>query len=244
MHRTLPHSTQAEDPQDPPRGPAHDKDEWASQRKKDVHRRRHSQCHLLCPLQGEGFRYQFTENHVQEGDQAKGDADRNAVRVHQHMRDPLQELEALDEMGNHGLADPAQRKADDGDAELHAVDDFVQVAVQSLQNASADAARSDELLDAGLTDADQRKFGSGKESVGRYQGYDQQNPEQHKCDHLRANFNISKLFSHFSSVTGSYNRCSSGAMFRHEFSIESSLNAANSRALACISGPLKATLKK
>ena len=118
----------------------------------------------------------------------------------------LAEEEALDEMGDHGLPDPAEGKADHGDAELHTVYDFVQVAVQSLQNASADATRSDELLDAGLTDADQRKFGSGKESVGRYQGYNQQNPEQHKCDHLRANFNISKLFSHFSSVTGSYNR--------------------------------------
>jgi hypothetical protein len=89
------------------------------------------------------------------------------------VRDTLQELEALNEVRDHRLADPAEGEADHGDAELHTVYDFVQVAMQSLQNARADAARSDELLYAGLTDADQRKFGSGKESVGRYQGYDQ-----------------------------------------------------------------------
>src|SRR5438067_812358 len=102
-------------------------------------------------------------------------------------------------MGDHGFTDPAEGKADHGDAKLHTVYHFVQVAVQSLQNARADAARSDELLDTGLTDTDQRKFGSGKESVGRYQGYNQQDPEQHKCDHLRANFNISKHISQVSS---------------------------------------------
>jgi hypothetical protein len=150
-------------------------------------------------LQGKRFWHQFAEDHVHEGDQTEGDADGNAVGIDEYVRNTLQELEAFDEMSDHGLADPAEGEADDGDAELHTVDDFVQVAVQSLQNTSADAAGSDQLLDAGLTDTDQGKFGSGKEGVGRYQSYYQQDPEQHKGDHLRANFNISGLLPLFSS---------------------------------------------
>src|SRR5581483_11662686 len=119
----------------------------------------------------------------------------NSVSVDENMGDSLQELEALNEMGDHGFADPTEGEADHGYAQLHPVDDFVQIAVQPLQDAGADAASAYELLDAGFADADQRKFGCGEEGVGRHQGYDQQDPEQHKCDHLRVNFNISGLVS-------------------------------------------------
>jgi hypothetical protein len=115
------------------------------------------------------------------------------------VRYALQELEAFDEMRDHGLTDPAEGKADHGDAKLNTVYYFIQIAVQSLQNSCADTPRANELLNAGFTDAYQRKFSSSKESIGRYQGYDQQDPEQHKSDHLRANFNISGLLSLFSS---------------------------------------------
>ena len=88
-----------------------------------------------------------------------------------------------DDLGQHRLADPAEREADDGDAKLHAVDDFIQVAVQFLDDAGADAAGVDELLDPGLADADQRKLRGRKESVGRHQQQDQKYPQQHKSDH-------------------------------------------------------------
>ena len=94
---------------------------------------------------------------MQEGDQAEGDANSDAVGVNQDVRNTLEKLETLDEMGDHGLADPAEGKADHGDAELHTVYDFVQVAVQSLQNARADAARSDELRAWLQSAADKRR---------------------------------------------------------------------------------------
>src|SRR6185437_10008414 len=173
MDRALAHPAQTEYPEYPPRGTPHYEDQRPGQGQPDIHRRGYGQGHLLCPLQGEGLRHQFAEDDVHEGDQTKSDTDGDAMGVDKEVRDTLQKLEALNEMGDHRLADPAQGKADHGDAELHTVYDFVQVAVQSLQNASAYAARSDELLDAGLTDRDQRKFGSGKKSIGRYQGYDE-----------------------------------------------------------------------
>ena len=41
--------------------------------------------------------------------------------------------------------------------------------MKSLNDAGADAAGFDELLDAGIPHTHQRKFGRGKESVGRHQ---------------------------------------------------------------------------
>src|SRR6185312_2548590 len=193
MHRALPHAAKAEDSEHPACGPAHYEDQRPGQGQPYVHGSRYRQGHLLCPLQGKRFWHQLAQDHVHESDETEGDADGYAVGVNQDVRDTLQELEALNEMGDHRLADPAQGEADHGDAELHTVYDLVQIAVQSLQNAGADAAGPNELLNTGLTNADQRKFSSGKESVGRYQGYDQQDPEQHKGDHLGANFNISAL---------------------------------------------------
>ena len=61
-----------------------------------------------------------------------------------------------------------------------------------MNGAGADAAGFDELLDTGLADADQGKFGGGKESVGCDQEQDQKHPQQHKGDHGMANSNIPK----------------------------------------------------
>jgi hypothetical protein len=41
----------------------------------------------------------------------------------------------------------------------------------------------DQLLYAGITDADQSKLGGGEEGIGRDQEQDQKDPEQHKSDH-------------------------------------------------------------
>src|SRR5581483_2666884 len=107
----------------------------------------------------------------------------NSMRVNKDVRDLLQEPQSLDEMGDHRLADPAERKADDGDAQLDAGHHFVQIAMKSLQDTGADTTGLDKLLNTGFADADQRELGSGKEGIGRNQGDDQQYPEQHKSNH-------------------------------------------------------------
>ena len=53
----------------------------------------------------------------------------------------VDEAHALHQAGDHRLADPAQGQADHGDAELNAVDDFVEMLVQALHDARADASR-------------------------------------------------------------------------------------------------------
>jgi len=68
--------------------------------------------------------------------------------------------------------------------------------VQLLNNAGADTAGFDELLNAGFANAYQGEFGRGKERVGCDQEQDQKHPDQHKCDHGWGNSNISKAVPH------------------------------------------------
>ena len=103
------------------------------------------------------------------GDQAESDGDCNSVGIHQCVRDLLQELEALDKMRHHGFADPAQGQADHGYAELNAVDYLIKVAVQPLEDAGADTTGFYELLDAGITHADQGELRSSEKGVCRHQ---------------------------------------------------------------------------
>ena len=117
------------------------------------------------------------------GDQAEGDGDGDGMGIDRGVRHSVDELHAFHQAGDHGLADPAQGKADHGDAQLNAVHDFVEVLVQALHDARANASRCDELLDAGIAHAHQGEFGCREEGIGRHQEKDQKDPEQHKGDH-------------------------------------------------------------
>ncbi len=109
--------------------------------------------------------------------------DGDAVGVDRGVRNLLHEAEGFHQAGDHGFADPAQGEADHGDAELHAVDDFVEMLMEALDDAGADAAGVDELLDAGVADADQGELRSREERIGRHQEKDQEHAEQHEGDH-------------------------------------------------------------
>ena len=62
-------------------------------------------------------------------------------------------------------------------------DDFVEMLVETLDNASADTSGVNELLNAGIPHADERKFSGGEERIGCYQEEDQEDPKQHIGDH-------------------------------------------------------------
>ena len=53
----------------------------------------------------------------------------------------MDKLHPFDQARDHGLADPAEGQADHGDAELNAVYDFVEMLVEALHDAGADASR-------------------------------------------------------------------------------------------------------
>src|SRR5208283_328885 len=70
-----------------------------------------------------------------------------------------------------------------GDSELNSVNDFVQMLVEALHDPGADAPGINELLDAGIADANQGELGGCEECIGCHQEKDQKDPEQHKGDH-------------------------------------------------------------
>ena len=119
----------------------------------------------------------------QVGDQAEGDHDGDAVGIDRRVWHFVHETEGLDQARYHGFADPAESQADDRDTELNAVDDFVEMLMEALDDTGAGASRFDELLNAGIANADQGEFRGGKKRICRHQEKDQEHPEQHKGDH-------------------------------------------------------------
>jgi hypothetical protein len=167
-------------------GAAHEEEDGAGEGEEGLHGSCDGEGDLLGALQGQGFRHQFAQNHVQVGDHAEGDGDGDGMGVDRGVRHPVDELQAFDQAGNHGFADPAQGQTDHGDAQLDAVHDLVETLMQALHDARANAPRFDELLDAGIAHTHQGEFGCREEGIGRHQEKDQEDPEQHKSDHGRA----------------------------------------------------------
>ncbi len=174
----------AEKPQDQAAGSAHEKKHGAGEGEERFHRSGHGQGDLLGALQGQRLRNEFAQQNVQVSDQAESDGDSDAVSIDRGVRNFLNETERFNETRDHGFADPAQGEADHGDAELNAVDDFVETLMQALDDAGAAAAGFDELLDAGVANADQREFRSREKRIRCHQEKDQEHAEQHEGDHL------------------------------------------------------------
>ena len=112
-------------------------------------------------------------------DQGEGNGNGDSVRVHGEMRKALQVAYVTDQARDHRLTDPAQRKTDHRDAQLHAVYNFIQIGVQALDDTGADSSGFNQLLDACIADTHERKFSRREERVRRYQKQDQKDPEQH-----------------------------------------------------------------
>ena len=183
VHGTFPDPARAQRPQHPAGRPAHDEEQRAGQGKEDIHGRRHRQRHLLGALQGQRFGDQFAQDDVQAGDQDEGDEDCNPVSVNRGVGKVLNRTQH--HLGQQRLTHPAQGQADDGDSQLDAVDHFVQIAVQLLHDAGADAPGRDQLLNTGITHADQGELRGSEESVGRHQEQDEEHPQQHVGNHGR-----------------------------------------------------------
>src|SRR4029077_1419966 len=97
-----------------------------------------SESDLLGSLQGEGLGDELAQDHVHVSDQGERNGDRDGVGVDSNMGQALDDGQATDETGDHGLANPSQGKANHGDTELDAIDDFVEMLVETLDNAGAD----------------------------------------------------------------------------------------------------------
>src|ERR1700691_4081500 len=187
----------SEDAKNVARHLTHGIDKRTSEGEENFHGGGDCKSDLLATFQGQGLWDQFAEDHVEAGDQTESDDQGDTVGVNRGVGNLIYKAEAFNDAADDGFADPAEGQADDGDAELNAVDDFVEVAVQLLDNAGTDAAGFDELLDAGLANADQGEFGGGEERIGCDQQQDKKHLQQHVGKHRLGNSNIPKEVLHF-----------------------------------------------
>ncbi len=75
--------------------------------------------------------------------------------------------EAEEYLGDGGFANPAEGEAGEGDAELDGGEELVDGVLELVDGAGAGTSVGDELLDAGLTDADEGELRGHKEAVGQ-----------------------------------------------------------------------------
>ena len=82
-------------------------------------------------------------------------------------------------------ASPIQPRARlaDGDAELHGVEDLIQLLMELLDGARANTVRGDHLLQPGLADADQGEFGGHEERVCRDEQNHRYDPQHNESNH-------------------------------------------------------------
>ncbi len=86
-------------------------------------------------------------------------------------------------MGDGGFADPAQGQAADGDAELHGVQDLIQLLMELLDGARTNTMRGDHLVQPGLAHAHQGEFGGHEERVCRDEQDDRYDPQHNEGNH-------------------------------------------------------------
>ena len=111
----------------------------------------------------------------------KGEDDATSVGVDLGVRQ-VDESGSKD-VGHGGFADPAQGQAGQGDAKLHGVDELVELLMQLLDGARADAVRRNQLLQPGFAHADQGELGGHKERVGRDQQDHRHDAQHHEGNH-------------------------------------------------------------
>ena len=155
--------------QDDLSGSGHESQERRGDGHENVHRAGNRQRNSLGALQRDGLGNDLAQNHHQIGDQHERSRDRNTVRVKLRVRKRTEQR--LQHVRHRSLADPAQAEAGNRHSKLHCVEDVVELLMQLLDGARADAVRRNHLLQSRLADAHQSEFRGHEERVG----CDQQN---------------------------------------------------------------------
>ncbi len=133
---------------------------------------------LLGALQCDGLGNDFAEDHDQIGDQDEGNDDGNPMRVKLRMGQRAEQ--GFQHVSHGSFADPAQGQAGNRHSELDRIEDVVELLMELLDGARADAVRRNHLLQSRLADAHQSEFSGHEERVRCDQqnhGYDAQQSE-------------------------------------------------------------------
>ena len=145
----------------------HESEEWRGNGHEEIHRSGDRQRYPLGTLQCDGFGNHLTKDDHQIGDQDEGYDDGDPVRVELRVRQWAEQ--GFQNAGHGSLADPAQGQAGHRDAELHGVEDVVELLMELVDGAGAQAVRRDHLLQSRFAHIDECEFSGHEERVCRDQ---------------------------------------------------------------------------
>jgi hypothetical protein len=174
----------AEDAQDKPRGAVHEANGGSSETDEDVHWPGNGDGDLLGFAKGKRFGNELAEQDLKVGDEGEGYGDGDEMGVDAGVRDVADP--GLEQVGDDGLADPAESEAAEGDSELHCGQEVVEVLLKMAYEAGTGPALRDHLLNARLANADQGEFGGNEESVTQDQHEDGDAAEKQEFEHREA----------------------------------------------------------
>ena len=167
---TLATQGRLEEPEDEGGGSVHQSHAGAGHTDEDIHGAGDGEGDAFGALQSEGLGDEFSKEDFKVGDDAEGDDDCGGVGVDADVRRDRGKKavsEVVERGGDGGLADPAEGEAGEGYAELDGGKEVVHVVLELEDGAGAGSALGDELLDAGLADADESELGCDEEAVGQ-----------------------------------------------------------------------------
>src|SRR5580658_4669654 len=154
---------------------------------KPVKRPRDQQRHAFGARQAEALGNQLAEDDLQNSEETEDDDERYTMLDDRSPGAGYVFDEGPDNRGQGDFAEIAQRKAGDGDPDLHAGNDAAEIADQQFNNLGAGVALFDQLANARKPDGDQREFGSRKKRVHANQKDDAENVERaHRWNTLTA----------------------------------------------------------
>ena len=176
----------AEESEDDGGGDVQQLHDGAGDADEDVHGTGDGEGDALGALEGEGLGDEFAEQDFEVGDQREGEDDGDGVGVEDGVggeRVERARCEVEDDLGDGGLADPAEGEAGDGDAELDGGKELVDGVLELEGGAGAGTAEGDELLDARLADADEGELGGHEEAGGQNEEGHHDHAEEHPFKH-------------------------------------------------------------
>src|SRR6202030_1478757 len=115
--------------------------------------------------EADGLGNQFADHYVQNRQKNESRGKRTSVSDHGGARSGNSVPQRAEKVCQSGFAEGAESEAGEGNSELHAGHDVVQVGDQGLDDLGADIALANKLADPGDAHGDEGELGGGEESV-------------------------------------------------------------------------------
>ena len=128
--------------------------------------------------EADGFGYQFAENHVDGAEDREGKSEGGGMGEEEHAHAAVGRQDALEEFCESGLAQGADGKAGQRDADLDAGNDAVKIGEELLDDLGLSASLGHQLANTRKAYGDQRELDGGEEAVQGHQHENSDDPDE------------------------------------------------------------------